>query len=273
MTMSADATRRSRSVPTDQAARLAWLEGSDAPVVALATDFAEGHRVAPHSHNRAQLLHALTGVVMVTTPEGRWLVPPEHAMWLPAGTVHSVEMLGEVRMRSLYVARGAIADLPQRVRVVAMKPLVRDLLVEAVQIEPPVEPDTRDGLLLALLLKEIPALEERPLGLPLPGHQGLAALCRDFLRHPSPHDTIDDWAGRVGMSRRTFTRTFLRETGLSHAAWRRQACLFAALPRLAGGEAITSVALDLGYESVPAFTTMFRRTLGASPRAYLRRAA
>jgi AraC-like DNA-binding protein len=40
------------------------------------------------------------------------------------------------------------------------------------------------------------------------------------------------------------------------------------LPRLARGESVTSVALDLGYDSVAAFTTMFKRMLGASPRHY-----
>jgi AraC-like DNA-binding protein len=42
--------------------------------------------------------------------------------------------------------------------------------------------------------------------------------------------------------------------------------LLAALPRLARGEAVTSVAFDLGYESVAAFTTMFKRMFGAPPR-------
>jgi AraC-like DNA-binding protein len=46
--------------------------------------------------------------------------------------------------------------------------------------------------------------------------------------------------------------------------------VFTALPRLAAGEAVTAVALDLGYDSVAAFTTMFRRTMGAAPRAYFR---
>lgn len=72
------------------------------------------------------------------------------------------------------------------------------------------------------------------------------------------------------MSRRSFTRAFHRETGLSLSTWRQQACLFAALPRLADGEPITTVALDLGYESVAAFTTMFKRMLGESPRNWLR---
>ena len=68
----------------------------------------------------------------------------------------------------------------------------------------------------------------------------------------------------------TFTRAFHRQTGLSLSTWRQQACLFAALPRLADGEPITRVALDLGYDSVPAFITMFKRMLGTSPRGYMR---
>ncbi|TIT38822.1 MAG: AraC family transcriptional regulator, partial [Mesorhizobium sp.] len=40
--------------------------------------------------------------------------------------------------------------------------------------------------------------------------------------------------------------------------------------RLADGAPITRVALDLGYDSVPAFITMFKRMLGSSPRGYMR---
>jgi AraC-like DNA-binding protein len=70
------------------------------------------------------------------------------------------------------------------------------------------------------------------------------------------------------MGRRAFTRTFRRETGMSFGAWRQQACLLVALPRLAAGEPVTSIALDVGYESVAAFSTMFKRLLGISPNRY-----
>ena len=61
---------------------------------------------------------------------------------------------------------------------------------------------------------------------------------------------------------------FRQETGLSLENWRQQACVFAALPRLIDGQRVTSVALDLGYDSPAAFTTMFRRMLGQTPRAF-----
>lgn len=252
--------------------RVAWLEETKGDVLALASDYPDGYSVQEHRHSRSQLLHARCGVVVVRTGQGSWMVPPGHAMWIPAGIGHSVDMTGIVQMQSVYVSRDAIDALPQTLRVVALTPLVRSLLDEAVALPPTPCPTGRDGLVMGLLLQEIPRLKEIALGLPFPSEPRLAALCRRFLDRPSQEAMIDDWAVQLGVSRRTFTRRFQRETGVGLSTWRQQACLFAALPRLAAGEPVTSVALDLGYDSVPAFTTMFRRMLGAAPRDYLRRA-
>jgi AraC-like DNA-binding protein len=250
--------------------RLDWLERANGPIVALPSEYPDGYTVPEHSHSRSQLLHALTGVVLVRTQYGRWMVPPDHAMWIPAGIRHEVDMLGNVSMRSVYVAPDAIEGLPERLRVVGVSDLMRSLIVEAVGLPDEARLSTRGDLLLTLLLHEIPEMPERPLGLPFPADPRIAALCRRFVAAPSPHATIDEWAEAVGMSRRTFTRSFQRQTGLSLSTWRQQALLFAALPRLADGEPVTRVALDLGYDSVPAFTTMFKRMLGTAPRGYMR---
>jgi AraC-like DNA-binding protein len=75
------------------------------------------------------------------------------------------------------------------------------------------------------------------------------------------------------MSRRAFTRLFRAETGLSLAEWQRQAAVLQAVHQIAGGESITSVALDLGYASPAAFTSMFKRVLGMPPSRYVSRSA
>jgi AraC-like DNA-binding protein len=66
-------------------------------------------------------------------------------------------------------------------------------------------------------------------------------------------------------------RLFQKETGLSFAAWRQQARVLEAMGRLGGGAPVTQVALDLGYDSVSAFSAMFRRAAGASPSDYRQR--
>jgi AraC-like DNA-binding protein/quercetin dioxygenase-like cupin family protein len=252
--------------------RIGWLEQSTGQVVALASDYPSGYLVPRHQHSRSQLLYPLSGVVTVATSEGRWMVPPEHALWIPARVPHSVEMLGDVMMRSLYIVAEAIEGLPERCRVVGMTGLMRNLIVEGVTLPFDYAPESRAALVMALILQEIARLPEKPLGLPFPTDPRFAELCRRFVAAPSPRARIDDWADELAMSRRTFTRAFRRQTGVSLSTWRQQCSLFAALPRLAGGEPVTSVALDLGYDSVAAFTTMFKRMLGAPPRFYLREA-
>jgi AraC-like DNA-binding protein len=45
--------------------------------------------------------------------------------------------------------------------------------------------------------------------------------------------------------------------------------LMEAMARLATGEPVTSVALDVGYNSPSAFTAMFRKAFGAAPTRYI----
>ena len=252
--------------------RLDRLEQLDGPLIALPTTYPDGLHVPLHSHSRGQLMHIVNGVVMVTTEFGRWLVPPDHAMWIPARIEHAVDILGCVDMHSIYVDANIANQTSADLKVVEIPGFVRGLIVEVSHEAKRDLTTDRFRLLSDLLLHEIPKLRELPLALPLPSEPRLAALCRAFVQHPSPRTSIEDWAGQLGMSRRTFTRSFHRQTGLSLTTWRQQACLFAALPKLAEGQTVTRVALDLGYDSVPAFTTMFRRMTGISPRRYLQKA-
>ncbi|MBI1218072.1 MAG: helix-turn-helix domain-containing protein [Rhodobacteraceae bacterium] len=239
------------------------------PVVARGMAYAAGTIVPAHSHARAQLLYGATGAVMAETPSGAWMMPPDHALWIPAGMVHQVRMMGAVQVQSLYFAPCAVTAMPSSCVVLGITALMRSLLAEAVTLPAEYDLGGRDGLVMTLIQTELLRLPEMPLSLPLPREPRLAARCRDFLANPTPHDTIDDWAHQSGLSRRTFTRKFRAETGLSFIEWRQRACVMAALPRLAAGEAVTSVALDLGYSNPAAFSAMFARTLGAAPRAYL----
>jgi AraC-like DNA-binding protein len=53
--------------------------------------------------------------------------------------------------------------------------------------------------------------------------------------------------------------------------WRQQIRLLRALERLAGGESVTAVTMDLGYGSVSAFVKLFRESFGVTPGRYFER--
>jgi AraC-like DNA-binding protein len=163
---------------------------------------------------------------------------------------------------------GISTALGDACRVIEVSPLLRHLLAAATALPIEYELQGRDQLIIELLLTELERAPVIPIAVPFPLTRELARLCHTFLENPTPHATIENWADELRLSRRTFTRLFRRETGMSFAEWRQQACLLIALPRLANGESVTSLALDLGYDSPAAFTTMFKRRLGLPPSHY-----
>jgi AraC-like DNA-binding protein len=238
------------------------------PVVAVGADYPSSFELDQHQHRRGQFLYAARGVVAVSTPDGAWAAPSERGVWIPGGTPHAVRMVGAVATRSVLIEPAALPDFDDHCRVVAVSGLLRQLLVAAGDLPAEYDEAGRDGLVIALLLAEIRAAPVAPLSAPLPRNRALAARCRAFLERPTPHDTIDAWSSDLGLGRRAFTRAFRRELGMSFAEWRQRACLVIALPRLAAGEPVTSIALDLGYESPAAFATMFKRLSGIPPSRY-----
>jgi AraC-like DNA-binding protein len=238
------------------------------PVLALGIDYPDGYEAKPHCHRRAQFLYGSSGIVLVSTPGGSWMMPPQRGLWIPPCTQHSVRMLGRVAMCSLYIEEAVLPDPFGRCEVVGVSDLLRSLLIAAPGIVVEYDEAGRDGALINLLLHELRGLSPLPLSLPLPRHPRLAQRCRQFIERPSPRDAIDDWSADVGMSRRTFTRLFKEETGCTFVEWRQKACLMSALPQLAEGRSVTGIALSLGYENPASFTAMFKRLLGAAPSAY-----
>ncbi|HET6537316.1 MAG TPA: helix-turn-helix transcriptional regulator [Sphingopyxis sp.] len=240
----------------------------DRPVLAIGHDYPDSFELALHRHRRSQFLYAATGVMAVSTPAGAWVAPPERAVWIPGGTPHSVRMVGAVRTCSVLIEPGECPGRGSECQVVGVSLLLRQLLEATAHMPPAYDLDGRDGLVMQLLMKEIDSAPSVPLAVPFPSHPVLAERCHAFLERPSASATIDQWADALGMNRRSFTRLFRRETGMSFSEWRQQACLSAALPKLAAGEPVTSIAYDLGYDGPGNFSTMFKRVLGFPPSRY-----
>lgn len=243
-------------------------EDLDREVVTVGNDYPGGFVLPEHRHRRAQLLYGATGLMHVTTRSGNWIVPPQHAVWIPALEPHSVKFIG-VSTRSLYIEPESVQQWPARNRckILTVSPLLRQLLIGAVELEPLYE-SARDRLLVALLLQEIAAMQTREFEIPLPQNPPLLALCQAFLAAPSIHDPADRWANALFMSASTFRRHFLQQTGMSFSVWRQRACVLVALSGLVAGRPVSDIALSMGYDNGSSFSTMFRRVTGQPPSSY-----
>jgi AraC-like DNA-binding protein/mannose-6-phosphate isomerase-like protein (cupin superfamily) len=259
--------RPDRSIDADDYQR------SPRPVAAMPKDYEPGEEVAPHSHRRAQLLYAVSGVMRITAREvdgqnGTWIVPPQRAVWIPPGCEHQVRMVGPVQMRTLYVEPGAAPGLPGECRVIEVSPLLRELILALMDEPVDYTPGSRGEAIARLLLQELVAVEALPLHLPQPRDARLQAVCRQIEARIGEDLPLEDIARDAGMSSRTLARLFRRETGMGFQQWRQQARLAEALARLAAGQPVGLVAADLGYAGPAAFTAMFRRSLGTTPSRY-----
>jgi len=240
-------------------------------VAAMPKDFPDGFEIAPHSHERAQLIYATAGTMRVATSDVMWMVPPQRAVWMPGGVRHSIVMSSDVSMRTLYLREDATRFMPDACSVLPVSPLLRELIVRATELPMRYDESGPAGHVVALILAELQGLKSLPLNLPMPSDARLRGLCEQLLAAPGDPRTLSAWARTINASARTLARHFQSETGLSFGAWRQQARVFEAMGRLGSGAPVTQVALDLGYDSVSAFSAMFRRASGASPRHYRHR--
>jgi AraC-like DNA-binding protein len=233
------------------------------PVTALADSLPAGTSIPPHSHRRGQLIYAVAGTMSVQADGTFWILPASHALWVPPGVIHEISMTGPVEMRTLYVERRAAACIATKCRVLFVSPMLRELIARAMDL--PRLYDRAGSRVMSLILDETSRLPAQPLGLRMPRDARLARLCRALLRQLSSPPSIAKLGSSVGLSERSVTRLFPKETGLSFRAWHNQARLLKAFELFEAGNTVTRVALEVGYSSPSAFAKMFRRAMGKPP--------
>ncbi len=240
-----------------------------AVIAVSATSTSESWEHAPHSHRKGQLMYTLRGVIHCQIEAGIWIVPPQCALWIPGGMSHAARGSGEAQVYCLLIDPDAAGALPPQCCTLSVSGLLHELISKAVSFPPLYEEDGAQGRLIRTLLDELAQAPIEDLHLPMPQDPRLRRLADSLLAVPSDKATLGQWAVRIGMSERSMTRLLLEEFGLSFGRWRRQLHVILSLQRLARGDSVQRVALDLGYENASGFITMFRKAVGQPPARYL----
>ncbi len=214
-----------------------------------------------HAHNEAQLIFAATGTMQVTTESGRWLVPPQLAVWVPAGTQHKNEMLSDTEQWMIYwcasVSREwAPSESLNRAFALRVTPLLRELIFSAFNTE--ATPDKAE-LVVKLILHELTEAPEAPTFLPLPVSVIGKRVADLVLADLQCQLGVDELSSRAATSARNISRLFPAETGLTYKAWRQRARIVLTIEQLSKGRAISSVAAEAGFTTTAAFSFAFRQ--------------
>jgi AraC-like DNA-binding protein len=235
------------------------------PLFVRAFEIPMHSNVGMHSHPWVQFMYARAGVLTVQTAHGHSMVPPQYAVWIPPNIPHAISTYHSVSFHSLYLDPLALGNFKQDYTVLNVTPLLRELIGVTDILPVNYDEDGPDGRLVGVILDRIKDLTPAPLTVPMPVDPRLLKIALDLQSNPSDSRSLDEWSEMVGATRRTLSRIFRKETGLSFTEWRQAVRLLASLPKLAGGEPVTLVAIELGYESISSFITLFQRHFGITP--------
>lgn len=230
-----------------------------------------GEALPEHAHAEAQLTFAASGMVQMHTEAGRWLVPPQLAVWVPSGAPHRLEILTDAE---LWLVNWRPNGMPSwappvgldRAFALRTTPLLYALLVEAIT---GVHDASKAELLVRLMLHELIAMPDAPTFLPLPSSAIGQRVATIALNDHRNRLDVGEVASRAATSVRTMSRLFPVETGLTYKAWRQRARIVRAMDHLGRGRAIAQVATELGFASTAAFSSAFRQVTAMTPSSFL----
>ncbi|MDQ1521800.1 MAG: hypothetical protein QOI55_2873 [Actinomycetota bacterium] len=228
-----------------------------------------------HTHDLHQIEYAFQGVVEVETRAAHYLLPPQQAVWIPAGLPHSTT-LKRVRTVSVFFDPDMVRGADDRARVLAAAPVIKEMIVYAARwpISRPESDAVADAFFDALALLARDWLDhETPLCLPSSTDPSVAAVMAYTNSHL--HEVrASDVCRSVGVSERTLRRQFSAATGMTWRRYLLESRLLRAMAALAEpGPTVLDVAVSVGFDSVSAFTRAFRSYTGETPTAYRRRVA
>src|SRR5882672_10746181 len=162
----------------------------------VANEYRKGVRLGTHMHREAQLVYAARGTMQVTTPKGRWLVPPDRAVWVPALFEHAIDVLADIQMRTLYFD---LAWLKREARsaslaaefVVRVSPLLHQAILALFDDHNTPE---RTALLIKLAMLELHQAEDSATFIPLPHEPRCRRAADIVLRAPAASHEIETLA-------------------------------------------------------------------------------
>jgi AraC family transcriptional regulator of arabinose operon len=242
--------------------------GGNVSIATLAKEYPRHSNVPLHAHGSDQLIYASRGIMEVSSGPNIWVIPPHFGLWIPAKLAHRIRMPERVSMRTLYLRPGLV-DLGMSCVVLHVRPFLRELIFEIIRtgrlrLRNRVECAFRD--LLVAQLKQATAV---PTGVELPSDERALRVAQAVIADPAGSRSIAALCGYAGLSVRTLQRSFRREVGMDFESWRRQVRLMKALELLVAGRSVKEVAYAVGYQQTGSFVTLFRLTLGATPKAWI----
>jgi len=230
------------------------------------SDFERNDDIGTHCHPHGEIYAVQAGHIISASEDARWLIPAGQAYWVPPGAPHG-GTLCETSGIKIYVRQDLCRLLGAPTSVAFSVTPLFSAVMERWREEAGEGITAReiDRHRLAVLADEMARSVTRPLILPMPSHVIMRAVMSDWAVTSEEQLSLDELSAMCRMSRRTFTRRFRAETGLSPGEWMQSARVLRGCELMTSGVPITETAYRLGYESPSSFFNLCRKMTGMNP--------
>ena len=223
-----------------------------------------------NEHDTHQLLYAAAGTLRLEVGGALWLLPPQRGAWIEAGTPHRVTSGRPTRLRTVYFD-ASVEGPDSPCCVFAMTPLGREMVLHAMRWPEEGASDRQAILFFEALAGLCREWGESPLDFRLqrPRSEELRRAMDYALERLGEDPRLEDAARHAGVSGRTLSRRFAEETRSTWRQFLHSARMLRAMELLsAPDQRVTDVALEVGFESLGAFSQAFRLFAGETPSDY-----
>jgi AraC-like DNA-binding protein len=237
-------------------------------VYAHRLSFRPHSRTAAHTHSWGQLDFASDGVLELFVNGQSILSPHQYALWIPPHVEHGAFTTQHASFNSIYLSQELSAFLPRQPCTLVLTPVITAVVDELIARKVANPQTDKDRRLIAVLLDQIYDAQTADTYLPYAESLQLRALL-DYLReNPGDKSGNEKLAARVNMTERTLSRLCQRELGMSLGQWRQRLRFVAAVSAIERSGDLNTIADELGFSSLAAFSTAFKQFSGSTPAAY-----
>jgi len=226
-------------------------------------------RLENQQFDNGRYLFLKAGVIAIITEQGRYLIPSEQSIWLPANTIFQLIATTDAELVSYLVGETGEQLQHTTTTVLAVNPFLKSLINESISEDVKQYDNASLNSLMQLLFNRVQTAQPLSLLLPAVKDQRLAAITSRQQKFPALKTDLVAWGKFVHASPRTLSRVFKNETGITYSEWKQIMVIHIAIIQLYLGESITIIAKNLGYESSSAFIYMFKKHMKVTPSHYI----
>ncbi|MDE5437363.1 AraC family transcriptional regulator [Elizabethkingia meningoseptica] len=228
-----------------------------------------------HSHQKGQLVYVESGFQYLTVEGKIYLLPQNHAAWIPSGYIHKTNSHSEkIKLMVMFFDVDKDEAFYNKVNVFLVPPVLREMIKYAEKWSKNIEEDAHETLFLKALLNELPQFVARSLQLHITPPED-KRLCKaiDYLHeHYTKDFSMEELSEIASLSLRTLERIFKKETGLTLSKYQQMLRIIKSLELLSDQEwTISEIAFKVGYKSLQAYTNSFFSVMQYRPSDFLKK--